>query len=60
MGGQIVVERASAILDYPSEISSPLNADHHTVCKYSSRQDANYISVRNVVKSLVEKFKLKG
>lgn len=51
----IVVERDSA-----SEISSPLNADHHTVCKYASRQDPNYISVRNVLKSLVEKFKVKG
>ncbi|KAJ4396980.1 hypothetical protein N0V93_001204 [Gnomoniopsis smithogilvyi] len=52
----IVVERDSAILDYPTEISAPLNADHHNVCKYSSRQDANYTSVRNVLKSLVDKF----
>lgn len=51
-----MVERDSAILDYPNEISSPLKADHHSVCKYVSRQDVNYISVRNVIKSLVEKF----
>ena len=56
----IIVERDSAVLDYASEISAPLNADHHTVCKYASRQDSNYISVRNILKSLVEKSKLKG
>ncbi|KAF3010451.1 hypothetical protein E8E14_002400 [Neopestalotiopsis sp. 37M] len=54
-----VVDRDSAILDYPDEISSPLNADHHTVCKYSSPSDANYISVRNVLTSMVSRFKRK-
>lgn len=58
--GQLVVERESAILDYPNEISSPLNADHHTVCKYQSRQDPNYMSVRNVIKSLMERFTVTG
>ena len=53
----IVVERDSAILDYPHEISSPLNANHSTICKYVSRTDANYVSVRNVLKTLIETFK---
>lgn len=53
----IVVERDSAILDYPHEISSPLNANHSTVSKFVSRTDANYVSVRNVLKTLVETFK---
>ncbi|KAH8891099.1 hypothetical protein GQ53DRAFT_823737 [Thozetella sp. PMI_491] len=56
----IVVERDSALLDYPNEISSALNADHHSVCKYKSREDANYVTVRNVIKSLVDKFKVKA
>jgi hypothetical protein len=30
-------------------------ADHHGVCKYDSRQDPNYVAVRNVLKSLVSK-----
>lgn len=51
----IVVERHSAILDYPNEISAPLDADHHSICKFSSPGDANYATVRNVIKSLVTK-----
>jgi len=54
------VKRDSAVLDYPNEISSPLNANHHTVCKFASRNDSNYITVRNVIKSLVEKSKIRG
>ncbi|KAI4596201.1 hypothetical protein KJ359_005708 [Pestalotiopsis sp. 9143b] len=46
-------------LHAPHEISSPLNADHHTVCKYSSPNDANYVSVRNVLSSMVSSFKRK-
>ena len=51
----MVVERESAVLGYPNEISSPLIADHHTICKYPSNLDQNYVNVRNVLKSLVEK-----
>ncbi|TLD26571.1 hypothetical protein PspLS_05202 [Pyricularia sp. CBS 133598] len=56
----VIVERDSAVLGYPNEISCPMNADHHTVCKYSSRQDANYVNVRNVIGNFVSKFKIKG
>ncbi|KAI1801646.1 hypothetical protein F4811DRAFT_450319 [Daldinia bambusicola] len=51
----IVVEKDSAILGYPGEISKPLNADHHGVCKYQSPNDPDYIAVRNVLKSLLRK-----
>ncbi len=50
-----VLAKDSAILGYPGEISKPLDADHHNVCKYSSREDPNYISVRNILKYLIEK-----
>lgn len=56
----MVLEKESSILGYPKEISRALNADHHTVCKYSSPQDPNYVSVCNVLKSLVERFRMKG
>ena len=46
----IIVERESGVLGYPQEISSPLNADHHTICKFRSPEDGNYISVRNILK----------
>lgn len=32
-----------------------MNADHHGICKYESPKDPNYITVRNVLKSLVSK-----
>ncbi|KAL9597144.1 MAG: hypothetical protein Q9179_004364 [Wetmoreana sp. 5 TL-2023] len=50
----MVLEKDSAILGYSDEISRPLYADHHGVCKYSSPEDANYVSVRNALGSLVE------
>ncbi len=52
----MVLEKDSSILGYPGEISKPLDADHHNVCKYTSQKDPNYISVRNVLKSLIGKF----
>lgn len=51
----MVVQKDSSILGYPGEISKPLDADHHDVCKYTSQQDSNYISVRNILKYLVGK-----
>ena len=50
----MVLEKDSAILGYSKEISRPLYADHHGVCKYSSPEDANYVSVRNALGTLVE------
>lgn len=51
----MVLEKDSSILGYPGEISKALNADHHGVCKYENTGDPNYITVRNVLKSLVSK-----
>jgi WD40 repeat protein len=56
----MVLEKNSSILGYPGEISKPLNADHHDVCKYISQQDPNYISVRDVLSSWVGRFRKKG
>ncbi|EFX02462.1 3-hydroxyacyl-CoA dehydrogenase [Grosmannia clavigera kw1407] len=49
----MVLEKDSSVLGYPTEISKPLNADHHDVCKYSSPSDNNYINVRNAIRSHV-------
>jgi hypothetical protein len=51
----MVLEKDSSVLGYPGEISKPLDADHHGVCKYESRQDPLYITMRNVLKSLLDK-----
>ncbi|KAL4917357.1 hypothetical protein BDW62DRAFT_85983 [Aspergillus aurantiobrunneus] len=51
----MILEKDSSILGYPGEISNPLDADHHGVCKYEDRRDPNYITVRNALKSIVSK-----
>lgn len=51
----MVLEKDSSVLGYPGETSKALDADHHGVCKYDSPTDPNYIVVRNVLKSLVNK-----
>ena len=57
---QMVVDKSSATLGYPDEVSKSLNADHHTVCKFYSRDDPNYIGVRNVLKTLVTSIHFTG
>lgn len=46
----VIVEKESGILGYPQETSSPLNADHHTICKFTSQEDPKYKSVKNILK----------
>lgn len=53
----MVLEKDSSVLGYPGEISQPLNADHHDVCKYSSTKDPNYISVRSVLQTMISSFR---
>lgn len=52
---QMVLEKDSSVLGYPGETSKALDADHHGVCKYDGPADPNYITVRNVLKTLVGK-----
>ncbi|KAM0323257.1 hypothetical protein ACHAQA_008848 [Verticillium albo-atrum] len=49
----MVLEKDSSVLGYSTEVSRPLQADHHDVCKFSSSSDPNYISVRNAIQTLV-------
>ncbi|KAH9906958.1 hypothetical protein F4778DRAFT_724143 [Xylariomycetidae sp. FL2044] len=56
----MVLEKDTSVLGYPAEISRPLQADHHGVCKYSSPTDSTYISVRNAIKSLTVRFGSSG
>ena len=57
---QAIVEKDSSILGYPDEVSAPLYADHHGICKDSSREDVSYVNIRNVIISLVSRFQSKG
>ncbi|TGJ80510.1 hypothetical protein E0Z10_g8251 [Xylaria hypoxylon] len=51
----MVLEKDSSVLGYPGEISKALDANHHGVCKFESPKDPNYVTVRNVLKSLMSK-----
>ncbi|KAI0515458.1 NACHT and WD domain protein [Xylaria bambusicola] len=51
----MIVEKDSAVLGYPGEISKALEADHHGVSKFDHPLDPNYITVRNVLMSLTSK-----
>jgi WD40 repeat protein len=56
----MVLEKDSSVLGYANEVSRALDADHHDVCKYDSPQDSNYVSVRNALKTLVNRLPSKG
>ncbi|KAH8896577.1 hypothetical protein GQ53DRAFT_889819 [Thozetella sp. PMI_491] len=47
----LIVEKDSAILGYPNEMSAAMDANHHTVCKYKDRSDPNFIKVKGVLKT---------
>lgn len=55
----MVLEKDSSVLGYPGEVSKPLDADHHTVCKFDSTEDPNYVTVRNYLKTHMGKLFLR-
>ncbi|KAL5348092.1 hypothetical protein ACLOAV_006572 [Pseudogymnoascus australis] len=59
MKKMMIVEKDSAVLGYPDEVPMAMKADHHTICKYPSREDVNYINLRNLLKTMVDKFRRK-
>ncbi|KAI1259686.1 hypothetical protein F5Y18DRAFT_432995 [Xylariaceae sp. FL1019] len=55
---RMIVGKDSGVLNYPREISSPVDADHHTVCKYQSRLDPNYLLVTDLLRQLTSGLEL--
>ncbi|KAH7310789.1 hypothetical protein B0I35DRAFT_439689 [Stachybotrys elegans] len=51
---KMIVDKDSGVLDYPAEISAPADADHNTICKFSSRLDPNYILIVNLLRNLTK------
>jgi WD40 repeat protein len=47
----LVVEKDSAVLGYPNEVSASLDADHHTACKFRDRMDPNFIKVQGMLRT---------
>lgn len=52
----MVLHKNSSTLGYPGEVTKPLNADHHSVCKFSSQDDPGYVSVKNALQELIQQF----
>ncbi|KAF8475002.1 hypothetical protein BDZ91DRAFT_712118 [Kalaharituber pfeilii] len=50
---KMIVEPKNAVIGVPTELVRPVDANHRTICKFSSRQDPNYIAVRNVLSWMV-------
>ncbi|KAL2193291.1 hypothetical protein P885DRAFT_45622 [Corynascus similis CBS 632.67] len=52
----MIVDKPTAVMGYPNETPTPLTANHHNVCKFTSPDDPNYASVigalRGVANSL--------
>ena len=57
LGKSLVVEKDAAVLGYPNEHSTYLNANHREVCKYADQDDPNYRIVRNALASVIEELR---
>ena len=49
----LIVEKQSSILGYPDEVSQPMNANHHDVCKLKSADDPDYVTFVGALRSVV-------
>ena len=56
----LIVDRDSAVMGYPNEQSSLLNATHRSICKFDSPSDPNFVSVRNALASITKDITTKG
>lgn len=53
--GTLIVDPDSATLGYREEQQIPLHADHRSICKFETPTDPNYIVVRNLLASTVQR-----
>lgn len=50
----LIVEKESATLGYDGEQQIPMYADHRSICKFDSKSDSNYKTIRNVLSQIVQ------
>jgi WD40 repeat protein len=50
----MVLDKPTAVMGYPNEMPTPLNANHHDVCKFTSKRDPNYTSVIGALRSVAD------
>ena len=55
-----MVDKDSAVLGLPNEISVPLEGNHQEIAKVSSSQDQIYIQLRNHVRGLLSDVSKEG
>ncbi|KAL2015463.1 hypothetical protein VTK56DRAFT_5388 [Thermocarpiscus australiensis] len=48
----MIVDKPTAVMGYPNETPTPLAANHHDVCKFTSKKDPNFISVVGALRSV--------
>jgi hypothetical protein len=54
----IVVPKDSATLGYANERTMYLDANHREICKFSTREDPNYLAVRNSLASALDDLRI--
>ena len=54
MFSSLIVDPESAVLGYPEETQIPMNADHRSICKFETPDDANYSLLGNALASTVK------
>ena len=54
VGKALIVDKDLATLGYTNERTAYLDANHRDVCKYANLTDANYLTVRNTLASVVD------
>lgn len=55
-----IVGKDTGVLGYPNEITAPVDADHHTICKFSSHIDSNYMLAANLLRQMTRGLQPQG
>ena len=55
--GSIIVKQDLATMGYDNERTAYLDADHRGVCKYATKRDPNYQTVRNSLAKVIDDFR---
>lgn len=56
----LIVDPDSATLGYCKEKRVPMNANHRSICKFNTRADQNYVTLRNALASTVNTISEQG
>ncbi|OAA46766.1 NACHT and WD domain-containing protein [Beauveria brongniartii RCEF 3172] len=55
-----LVDRDSAVLDYPNEQVVSMDANHHSICKYENRRSVNFVKIQSILLIWVAQFLEEG